>query len=366
MTERRYLYSLEEIKTRLQARALDLARHLAPGGTLVGPHWVARSPLRPSDRHPSPLINVRKGVWKDWASGEGGDMLHFVALVACRGDYKKAVPWAKDFLGLTGRAPDKAECERIEREANAARADEEKRALQRRRSAFALLCEAKPLDGEDPASLYLKARGIDVTKMAGGIPRALRFLAKCKAFPEETTHPALLAFISREDLPNGFAAVHRTYLENYLGTWRKRQFPERDGKRMAAKRVLGSYLGASIRLTRGKSGKQLKDAPAGEWITVTEGIENGLSIAVAQPHMRVLACVSLANLGGLWLPPSPPAQLLGGMYVARDNDAEGSQADQALSTAVNKLNERFAFEIAVVTMDGEYKDANEALIGKRA
>jgi len=221
-----------------------------------------------------------------------------------------------------------------------------------------MLCEAKPLDGEDPASLYLKARGIDVTKLAGGIPRAIRFNPKCKAFPEDTTHPAMLAFISREDLPNGFAAVHRTYLENYMGTWRKRRFPDRDGKPMNAKRVLGQYAGGSIRLTKGESKKSLKDAPAGEWLTTWEGIENGLSVAMAQPKMRVLAHVSVANLTHLKLP-----EHIGGVYVGQDNDAPGSKAVQQFERAVQCLSERHA--LAIVSIDGEYKDANDALLGKR-
>lgn len=356
---KRYLYSLEEIKQRLQGRALDLAHVLLPGGSLIGPHWVALNPRR-KDTRPGPLVNVRKGVWKDFAGGDkdAGDMLHFVATFATNGDYKKAVPWAKDFLGLTGRAPDPAECARIEAEAKKAREDEERAALKRRRAAQALMHEATPLCGDDPASLYLKARGIDVTKLAQGIPRALRFHPTCMAFPENYPSAAMLAFISREDLPHGFAAVHRTYLENYLGTWRKRRFPDRDGKPMNSKRVLGQYAGGSIRLTKGESKKALKDAPAGEWLTTAEGIENALSVAMAQPKMRVLAHVSGSNLAHLALP-----EQLGGVYVVQDNDAPNSKAAQQFAKAVETLAQRY--ELAIVSMDGEYKDANDALLGKR-
>lgn len=357
---RRYLYSLEEIKARLQGRALELARMLAPDGVLIGQEWNARNPSRNDAKRGSFMVNVRKGVWRDFAGGDddGGDMLHFVAKFATGGDYKKAIPWAKDFLGLTGRAPDRAECERLEREAKKARDDEEQRALKRRRAAHALLCEANPLDGEDPASLYLKARGIDVTKLAGGIPRALRFHPRCKALPEDTTHPAMLAFISREDLPHGFAAVHRTYLECFNGTWRKRQFPMRDGEQMSAKRVLGQYAGGSIRLTKGESRKSLKDAPAGEWITTCEGIENALTVALAQPKMRALAHISSSNLAHLKLPSQ-----IGGVYVVQDNDAPGSKAAAAFARAIGVLSERH--ELAIVSIDGEYKDANDALLGRR-
>ena len=74
--------------------------------------------------------------------------------------------------------------------------------------------------------------------------------------------------------------------------------------------------------------------------------------------MRVLAHVSGSNLAHLALP-----EQLGGVYVVQDNDAPNSKAAQQFAKAVETLAQRY--ELAIVSMDGEYKDANDALLGKR-
>jgi len=203
----------------------------------------------------------------------------------------------------------------------------------------------------------LKARGIDVRALAGGIPRALRFHPNLKAYPENSFHPALVAFITLESLPRGFAGCHRTYLERVGDVWRKHQFPDHEGQKMSAKRVLGAYGGGSIRLTAGESGKPLAEAAKGEWISTAEGIENALTVAIAQPKLRQLAHVSSTNLANLALP-----EQIGGVYVVQDND-ENPAAKKQFAAGVEALSERH--ELAIVSMDGEYKDANDVLLGKR-
>jgi hypothetical protein len=62
-------------------------------------------------------------------------------------------------------------------------------------------------------------------------------------------------------------AVHRTWL-----------MPDGSGKAPLRdpKMTLGRYAGGAIRLWRGASGKALKDAPTGDSIVITEGIEEAL------------------------------------------------------------------------------------------
>lgn len=357
MNPARHLYSLEEIKTRLLPRAGELARRLAPDGHLAGAEWMARNPSRMDRKAGSFCVNIRKGVWKDFATDQGGDMLALIAEFACAGDYKRAVPWALDFLGLTGKAPDPVETARIAAEAKKARDKQDEDAAARRGWAFKLFCDARPLDGSDPASLYLRARGVDVTKFPNGIPRCLRFHPKVRAFPEGTDHPGMIACLSKEGLKNGFAAVHRTYLACAGGVWGKMQFANVDGKRMSAKRILGSWAGASIRLTPGASGKKLKDAPAREWIIAGEGIENTLTGAIARPELRSIAAGSVSNLGNLVLPDA-----IGGVFVLKDNDLD-EKAIAAFDRALEKLRERHA--VALVDFGADFKDANDALMGKK-
>jgi hypothetical protein len=58
-----------------------------------------------------------------------------------------------------------------------------------------------------------------------------------------------------------------------------------------------------MRLWRGASGRPISQAPDGEIVDVTEGIEDGLSVATAMPECRVVAAISLSNLGNLLFPP---------------------------------------------------------------
>ncbi|MEJ0047259.1 MAG: toprim domain-containing protein [Rhodospirillales bacterium] len=65
---------------------------------------------------------------------------------------------------------------------------------------------------------------------------------------------------------------------------------------------------------------------------LAEGIETGLSIALACPEFRVVSTVSLSNLGRIVL----PAQVLD-VIVAADNDTGNPAAEAALNRAVDRL-----------------------------
>lgn len=57
------------------------------GGFKRGPEWVAANPTR-GDRTPGSFsVNMRTGVWKDFATGEGGaDLVSLYAYLFCQGD----------------------------------------------------------------------------------------------------------------------------------------------------------------------------------------------------------------------------------------------------------------------------------------
>src|SRR5579864_6331573 len=96
--------------------------------------------------------------------------------------------------------------------------------------------------------------------------------------------------------------------------------------------VLGGYAGGAIRLWRGASGKPLREAPAGETIDLTEGIEDGLSVAVAAPECRVLAAISLSNMANLAAPGAlPPAIAAVRLWQQNDTNKDAVGAfDRAL------------------------------------
>lgn len=116
---------------------------------------------------------------------------------------------------------------------------------------------------------------------------------------------------------------------------------------------LGAVAGGAIRLWRGASGKPLRDAAEDEEIVIGEGIETCLSIAIACPELRVLAAVSLANLGRVALPPQ-----ISRVILAADNDG-AEPPRRALQRAVEQHMD--AGRTVRVARSPIGKDFNDAL-----
>lgn len=91
---------ISEIKDRLNERAADVAAHLLPGGKKSGREWKAGSINGEVGGSLSVCIaGAKAGVWSDFASGEGGDLIDL--WVACHGvTLSDAMKEAKDYLGI--------------------------------------------------------------------------------------------------------------------------------------------------------------------------------------------------------------------------------------------------------------------------
>ena len=78
----RHPIDFDGIKAVALRSARQLLQELLPGGKFQGDEYVVRNPLR-NDRHPGSFkINYRTGVWKDFATGDGGgDLISLVAFV---------------------------------------------------------------------------------------------------------------------------------------------------------------------------------------------------------------------------------------------------------------------------------------------
>jgi len=312
---------IREIVTGLASRMPALCRDLFPAGRREGPEFrVGNLAGDPGRSLAVRLEGARAGIWCDFASGEKGDALDLVAQAGCGGDKAGAVAWAKSWLGLDGeRAQPRAKVARSSattlRAATASREAENRN----REGAFRLWLGAQERLAGTPADRYLKGRGIDLEALHRQ-PRALRFTPELAHAPTNTRWPALVAAINGPD--GGFAAIHRTYLAPAAGG-RYAKAPVNDPKM-----TLGRYAGGCIRLWRGASGRNLDAASAGEEIVVTEGIEDGLTVAIACPERRVLVAVSLANMGAMRLPAT-----VAGIIVCAHND-DAIEARRALDRAI--------------------------------
>lgn len=328
MTGMRQLLPIDVIVSALAGQAERLCAELLWDGKREGQEWVAPSRWGGSGRSLSVrLRGTKAGVWRDFAtSDKGGDALTLVAELACGGDVRRALPWARSWLGMDGadaalaaQTQARAAATRVRQEAEAS-ADED----QRRRAAVAMWLNARPIL-DTPADAYLRARGIDLRRLARP-PAALRFHPALYCAEVKTGLPAMVAAIG--DGAGQHVATHRTYLA---------ELPDGDGVLAwgkaplhNSKLTLGSYAGGFIRLSRGASLRPWRETKGDETIAVAEGIETALSVAVLVPEWRVCAAVSISNMARISFQKS-----IRDVVVCADNDAPNSPAVVALKKSLD-------------------------------
>jgi hypothetical protein len=348
----RYAIAVGEIEQLLRAQVETLVWQLLPNARRDG-HYLCVGSLS-GEPGQSLKINVdgpNRGMWADFAAlgsdDGGGDCLHLIAKVLFRGELVEAIKWAKSWLGLDGLDP--ARLETKKREARAAAVDAAKKAAElkevRRNRAVNLWLSGKPIAGT-PAEAYLRGRGIDVERL-GRWPGSLRFHAEVWNREQGVKIPAML---SQMVTPDGrHVATHRTYLQfDKRKGWTKLDSPD-------AKMVLGACAGSFISLRKGASGKSLGGMPGGEPVHITEGIEDGLTAAMARPEIRIVAGYSLGNIGSIVWP-----ETVGGLVLLCDRDEAGSSAVDALERVIARQQAR-GMRVRYVMPPAGVKDFNEWL-----
>lgn len=343
--------TVDVIKGVLKSRMLDLARELAPGGHLEKKDYVALNPCRADGSTGSFRIQIsgpEAGRWVDFANSARGDGIDLVSYVLTRGGaYQEpgargeALKWLADWLGLSGYSPrDLVKA----RDAAADQMKRDERDAQEGRDRLSSIARgiwhgASSLD-DTPAEKYLMARGLDCRSSLGRFPGSLRYAQAQPAprawEPKRPHYPCLIAAIHTPECGRDPIAIHRTYLAVQAdGRVTKADLPS------GARAVLGPMKGGTIRLWRGASNKPLGAAPAGDICVLGEGVEDGLSLAIARPQFRVLASVSVGNLRDLTFPPA-----IKDLIIALDNDTEPqavAHVDKALTRfAKMGLNVRVA------------------------
>jgi hypothetical protein len=355
-TAPRQTVTVDEIKDGLLARldqVLDRYAPPAPGSHRTGGRYFTLNPGR-ADRHVGSfyvtLAGPAAGRWTDHATGQHGDVIDLIAL-SLGLDARGAFAEARAFLGLETESPEHrrareraAEAARLRRAAEA-QAAEQKREAARSHAQALWLSGAERIAGT-PVDAYLRARGIDLAPL-GRQPRALRYHAACRYHrgrivdrvdPETgaiarraqslppLTLPAMLAAIT--DGRGRHIGTHRTYLAiGGDGRWGKAPVD-------TPKKVLGDMAGGAIRLwsgagPRGGKGCPLSECAPGTRVYIAEGIETALSAVVLRPEARVLAAISLSNMGAVDL----PANVAEVVLIADGDD--DPQAQAALQRAID-------------------------------
>lgn len=357
------LHDLDRLNEGL-ARAIDaLMPRLFANAKRVGDYWE----LGDITGAPGASLKVwrrgaKQGEWADFSAGTGGRPLSLAIAspYAGNGHAGEGIRWAARFLGHdASESPE----ERERREADAARqrqaraADEALNREKRRRAAQALFLAGVPVLGT-PADAYLAGRGIDLRKLPR-LPGALRFHPDLRCPETGRRRPGMLAAVAGEA---GFLSVHRTFLYalpcGEVVKANDARVPS--GQGMAdAKQSYSAVAGGCISIWRGEDAtRPLKKMVEGEWIVATEGIEDALSIAIAAPEMRIVACVALPFLGGMFLP-----KACAGVTWHRHR-GDGADALAQLARQYAALEKR-GIAVREVWAPDAAKDFNAWLMGQR-
>ena len=153
-------------------------------------------------------------------------------------------------------------------------------------------------------------------------PGALRFAKDMRHGPTRTSWPGIMALMSG---PAGeTVAVHRTFI-----TETGREKAPVDPPRLIWPR---GWAGGKIPLARGESNlpeRQAGEKGVADTLVISEGIEDGLTIALACPDYRVWAAGTLGNMAQIRIPDCAAE-----VVIAADNDWTKRQAADALKTAI--------------------------------
>ena len=286
-----------ELARRLAANAEAVCRHYLSNGYRQGRYWLVGNAGNTPGRslfvrlHGPEFGRGAAGKWTDAATGEHGDLLDLIAVSRRCADMHGAIDEARRFLSLPKR-----EFVPVATPAPIGSSEAARR----------LFAASKPLPGTI-AETYLCERGITLLRDC----TALRFHARCFYRPSDDDAPdtsrdwpAVIAAVT--NLDGTITGVHRTWLA-------------RSGLAKAPlatpRRAMGLLLGNGVRFG------QARDV-----LAVGEGIETMLSLRTVLPTLPMVAALSSHHLAALILPPS-----LQHLYVARDDDAAGRQAERTLT-----------------------------------
>lgn len=98
--------NFQELNAALVGKAEELTALLLPGGKREGREWIAGSTQGEAGRSLKVVLEGAKaGMWKDFASDEGGDLVQLIKTTKGL-DAKGAADFARSFLGLPAWRPD--------------------------------------------------------------------------------------------------------------------------------------------------------------------------------------------------------------------------------------------------------------------
>ncbi|MBV2183764.1 MAG: toprim domain-containing protein [Rhizobium sp.] len=329
-----------------------------------GSIYNVRNPYRAKSKEEQFAIwlrGARRGAWKDFVSGDHGDAIDLVAFgltgIVSADSRMTALAWIEDRYGLKtmdpqtrARAAAEAKSRKLAAEANdKARRD---KAISRARKNF-FACQEQILG--TPVETYLAGRGVRLSAVPH-LGRSIRYRPDCEYWMAED-RPRLPAIVTAMvDATGRIGANHHTFLT-----------PDGRAKAGAAQGVLPGKAklmfpetaGLVMRIADGPSGLSAEEAartgikgPVG----ITEGLEDALTGAIAEPDLRMWAAGSLSGLMSI-----PDHDAVSAWIVFKDNDWGKPQATRLFNRAVARLKS-FGKPVEVIAVPAAWgKDLNDAI-----
>lgn len=272
------------------------------------------------ERTPSFGVSEDKGMFHRFGCGANGDVIRFVMMSEGL-EFLDAARWLQG-----GNFP---VVDPLVRRAAIARGNTER--LAKIADAQALWASAMPVPST-PAEFYLYSR--DIVMAA---PRSLRFdfTWAWKDYATGETGPDIPALVGAvQNVAGAVTGVQRIFLK-----------PDGSGKAdmRASKRSLGHLVGGALRL-----------GPAAPHVTVTEGPEDGLTLAQAMRDISVWVACGTAMMPLLELPEPVATVTLPG-----DNNAAGRLAVETAGAAFIARG----IEVRTMFPDPAFADFNDELRG---
>lgn len=185
---------------------------------------------------------------------------------------------------------------------------------------------SKPLDGKDPVSQYLRARGIVIER-----PKCLRYCPQCYESKTKTHFPAMIAKVTSPD--GKPVSLHRTYLDGKGG-----KAPIESAKKLMKGK--SGIKGSAIRLY----------PPKGDLIGVSEGIETAIS-ATQLFNIPTWALISTSIMEG-FVPPDGIRRVT----IFSDNDANYAGQKSAYALANKLFLNNYIVEVVVPDDVGDFNN----------
>lgn len=323
-----------------------------------GSSWFVVNPFRPGAKASQMAVRIKggaRGQFIDFVSGDKGDAIQLVAYglegSTSREAQAHAVEWAFDRYGLG--AIDAQQRERIAAEARARRSAAEAQAERdleaaRTRARKTFFSAHEGIRGT-PVETYLESRGIRLADLPA-LPPAFRYMPRAEYWMDEA-RPRFPALISAMvDGSGRLGACHWTFLR-----------PDGTGKAEVekAKLMYPATNGLVIRIANGASGlspEKAAEAKQAGLCALLEGIEDGLSLAMERPDLRIWAAGSLPGLLTV-----PDHDAVSGWIGFKDNDWGKPQAAALYERAMRRLR-LTRKPVETVSMPADWgKDINDAI-----